>query len=365
MVNAPSCPGLIARRRIALDLLKVPESSVRFSIAPALQKIVNGRRALDIAGFLAESLTAERCGWFAAYTGEKHTGDTSYTTNPILTCALGLAKTERLTFATGVSVLPVHHPVALAEDACLLDGMFPGRFRLTTGAGYFSGDYEPFGVSLDERQLRMDVGMDVIAAHRAGKPMDVPHPWAGKVPPRDPALGKDRLEVFIGAWSPAGVRRAARDADGWVTDPIRSGRWIQRLTDVYREECAKLGKAPRIVLFREAWIDKSDAAARETYGPHVLGYSRVYFVRGNAFNERYDPWLKNVKSPEQLTLDNVLEDRVLCGSAQTWVDQIGRWKEALQPEEMLIRMRHYQGPELARTLEAIERVTADVIPQLR
>ncbi len=338
---------------------------MKFSIAPALQKLVDGRRVLDVDGFLAECRTAERCGWFGAYTGEKHNGDTTYTTNPFLACSLGLAKTDKLMFGTAVSVLPIHHPVSVAEDACLLDAMYPGRFRLTTGAGYFSGDYEPFGVSLDERQHRMDVGMEVIAAHRAGKQIEVPSPWAGKVPPRDPALGPDQLEVFIGAWSPAGVRRAAHDADGWVTDPIRSGRWMQRLAEIYREECAKLGKKPRIVLFREAWIDRTDEAARATYGPHVLGYSRVYFVRGNAFNERYDPWLKDVKSPEDLTLDHALEDRVLCGSPQTWIEQIGKWCEAFEPEEMLVRMRHYQGPDLGPTLEAIERITSDVIPQLR
>jgi alkanesulfonate monooxygenase SsuD/methylene tetrahydromethanopterin reductase-like flavin-dependent oxidoreductase (luciferase family) len=118
-------------------------------------------------------------------------------------------------------------------------------------------------------------------------------------------------------------------------------------------------------LFREAWIDSSDAMARDVYGPHVLGYSRVYFTRGNAYDPRYDPWLKDVSSPEQLTLDHALQDRVLCGSAQTWVDQIGAWQDMLDPEEMVVRMRHFQGPDLSRTIEAIERVSADVMPKLR
>lgn len=338
---------------------------MKFSIAPAVQKLVAGKRALDPVGFLAECQAAERGGWFGAYTGEKHYGDTSYTTNPTMICQYGLANTQTLKFGTGVTVLPVHHPVSVAEDACLLDALYPGRFRMTTGAGYFTGDYEPFGVSLEERQRRMDVGMEIVAAHRAGNRVDIPEFWQGKVPPRDPALGPDRLEVFIGAWSLPGVRRAARDADGWLTDPIRSGKWIARLADAYREECAKLGKKPRIALFREAWIDSTDERAREVYGPHVLGYSRVYFVRGNAYDPRYDPWLKDVSSPEQLTLDHALHDRVLCGSAQTWVDQISTWQKMLEPEEMVVRMRHFQGPDLSSTLEAIERVSMDVMPKLR
>ena len=334
---------------------------MRFSLAPAVQRLDGGTRVLDVDGFLAECRAAEDTGWFGAYTGEKHTGATSYTSSPLLTCALGLARTSRLTFGTCVSVLPVHHPVTVAEDAALLDAFFPGRFRLTLGAGYFAGDFEPFGVELAERGRRMEAGMEAIQAFRAGAPLRLEGPWSGTVQGRDPALGPDRLEVFIGAWSVPGVKRAARWADGWITDPIRSGRWIRQLADVYREECAALGKEPRIVLFREAWLGETDAAARATYGPHVLGYSRVYFERGNAYDVRYDPWLADVPDAAALTLDHVLPDRVLCGDADTWVEQLGEWRESLAPEEILLRLRHFQGPGLDETLDVIREIGGGIV----
>ncbi len=338
---------------------------MKFSIAPALQKTHNGTRVLDVEGFLSECQVAEESNFWGAYSGEKHIGDTSYTTNAFMPCILGLSRTQKLNFGTSVTVLPTQHPVRVAEDACLIDAMFPNRFRLTVGVGYFQGDFDPFGISLRERKVRMDIGMDVIAAHRDGRAIKIPEPWAGSVPPRDPALGPDNLEVFIGAWSVPGVRRAARTADGWITDPIRSGKWINHLADVYREECAVLGKEPRIVLFREAWIDTTDKAARDTYGEHVLGYSRVYFDRGNAYHEDYDPWLKNVHSSSDLELDHVLPDRVLCGSTSTWVDQIGEWTQNLQPEELMVRMRHFQGPDIQATLDAIRQVGEEVAPVFR
>lgn len=335
---------------------------MKFSIAPAVQKLVDNKRTLDIPGFLSECQVAEESGFWGAYSGEKHLGETSYTTNAFLPCILGLSRTEKLSFGTSVTVLPTQHPVRVAEDACLIEAMFPNRFRLTVGVGYFQGDFDPFGVSLRERKKRMDIGMEVIAAHRQGIEMEIPEPWAGNVPPRDPALGPDNLEVFIGAWSVPGVRRAARVADGWITDPIRSGKWVNHLAEVYREECELLGKKPRIVLFREAWIDQNDQSARKTYGPHVLGYSRVYFDRGNAYHVDYDPWLADVASSNDLELDHVLPDRVLCGSSETWIDQIGEWVETLKPEEMMVRMRHFQGPDVGATLDAIRRVGEEVIP---
>jgi alkanesulfonate monooxygenase SsuD/methylene tetrahydromethanopterin reductase-like flavin-dependent oxidoreductase (luciferase family) len=337
---------------------------LRVSIAPAVQRLDGERRVLDAKGFLAECRTAERTGWFAAYTGEKHRGDTSYTSSPVLLCGYGLAHTDRLVFGTCVSVLPVHHPVTIAEEATLLDALYPGRFRLTVGAGYFGGDFDAFGVDLAERDERTAAGIEAIAAHREGRPHTLDRFWTGSVPPRDPALGADRLAVFVGAWSVPGVKRAARLADGWITDPIRSGRWIAHLAEVYRDECAEAGKEPRIVLFREAWLGETDAAAQATYGPHVLGYSRVYFERGNAYSARFDPWLADVASASDLTLEHVLPDRVLCGSEATWLDQIEAWQATLQPEEMLVRLRHFQGPSLEETLDVIEAIGSGIIPKV-
>ncbi|PVY96541.1 alkanesulfonate monooxygenase SsuD/methylene tetrahydromethanopterin reductase-like flavin-dependent oxidoreductase (luciferase family) [Actinomycetospora cinnamomea] len=46
-----------------------------------------------------------------------------------------LAGTDRVGVGTAVSVLPVTHPVALAEQAALLDQLAPGRFTLGVGRG--------------------------------------------------------------------------------------------------------------------------------------------------------------------------------------------------------------------------------------
>ena len=194
---------------------------MKFSIAPCMQKVVDGKRVMDLEGYIAEAQLAEKRGWFAAYTGEKHFGDTSYSSNPTMACLYGLSQTTTLKFCTGVTVLPLHHPVSVAEDAALVDTMYPNRFRMTTGAGYFAGDYAPFGVSLDERHERMEKGMDVIAAYRRSDCIDVPAPWSGRVPPRDEALGEDTLEVYMGAWSLHGADhgRVAHGSDSqWALD---------------------------------------------------------------------------------------------------------------------------------------------------
>ena len=96
----------------------------------------------------------------------------------------------------------------------------------------------------------------------------------------------------------------------------------------------------------------------------MLGYSRVYYNRGNAYSERFDPWIKDVNSVEQLTLKHVLPDRVLCGGVQTWLDQIGKWQEMIQPEEIILRLRHYEGPSLDETLDCIDHISQDILPKV-
>ncbi len=90
----------------------------------------------------------------------------------------------------------------------------------------------------------------------------------------------------------------------------------------------------------------------------------MYFRRGNAYDPRFDPWLKDVSDESQLTLDHVLPDRVLCGATDTWLEQIAHWQETIGPEEIILRLRHFEGPSLGETLECIERITQDILPRV-
>jgi alkanesulfonate monooxygenase SsuD/methylene tetrahydromethanopterin reductase-like flavin-dependent oxidoreductase (luciferase family) len=338
---------------------------MRFSIIPSSQRLEAGARRFDPEGFLTECQAAESAGFYAAYCGEKHAGDTSYSSSPMILCSVALARTSKLVLGTNILILPIHHPVGVAEDAAVLGSTFPHRFRLALGAGYYAGDFEAFGVEVADRAVRTEQGMAAINAFRRGEALELKGPWSGKVPTRDAALGPDTVEVFMGAWSKTGVRRAARLADGWITDPIRSGAAIREFADLYRTECARVGRTPRIVLFREAWLGQTEEQARAVLGPHVLNYHRVYLTRGGAYDPRWEPWLANVKRPETLTLDHILPDRILCGGIETWREQLAVWRDALQPEEVVLRLRHFSGPELGATVEIIHRIGREVLPAFR
>jgi alkanesulfonate monooxygenase SsuD/methylene tetrahydromethanopterin reductase-like flavin-dependent oxidoreductase (luciferase family) len=66
-----------------------------------------------------------------------------------------LGQTSRVHVGTAVSVLSAWHPVALAEQAALLDQVSGGRFRLGIGRGGPWLELEVFGTGLDSVPIAM------------------------------------------------------------------------------------------------------------------------------------------------------------------------------------------------------------------
>jgi alkanesulfonate monooxygenase SsuD/methylene tetrahydromethanopterin reductase-like flavin-dependent oxidoreductase (luciferase family) len=93
---------------------------VKFSLIPPNQRLRDGARVFDFDGFIAQCHAAEAAGFSAIYTGEKHEGETSYSPNPTLLAGAALAHTTKIDVGVGLSVLPIHHPTSIAEDASML-----------------------------------------------------------------------------------------------------------------------------------------------------------------------------------------------------------------------------------------------------
>ena len=326
-----------------------------------------GERIWDLDAFVAECQAADRAGFFGAYTGERRgrgpaAGKTAVTYNPDLVCTFGLARTEQLVFGSHVTLLPLHHPVRVVQDAAVVNSLFPGRYRLGVGAGYTEEDFRTFGVKLRERPRRMEQGMQAIRAFIDGQPMVLDGPFYGEVPERDPAMGDHPLEVFAGAWSEPGVLRAARYTDGWFTGPIRTVTAEAELAAIYRAECERLGKPARVVLMREAAIGITDADARDRFGDYLLEYARIYFDRGGTYESKYDPWVDQVTTSADITLDMVIADRFLCGSVDSWLASLDEWRTTIQPDEIMVRLRYFYGPPLDQAIEAMELIGREIIP---
>lgn len=338
---------------------------MRLSIAVASQRTTPRGRRFDLDAVVAQCRVAEAAGFYVAYTGERRaSGPTSYSHSPLLMAGYMLSNTSTLRVGAGLVVLPLHHPVTVIQDATVLAELYDGRFRLAVGAGYTDADFEALGVPLSERPRRMDTGLRGIDAYRRGTSRALEQPYSGTVPLRDEALSDTSLDVMAGGWSIGGVRRAAQFTDGWITGPLDTVDALAEMAATYRSECRAVGKVPHLVVLREAWLADTDDEARDVYGEHVLGYHRIYLQRGRVYEPRFDPWIDEVSSPDDLTLDHVMPRRVLCGSPDTWLETLDEWCRILAPDEIIVRLQHIGGPSTPLVLDAIERIGREIIPNL-
>ncbi|PKK13235.1 LLM class F420-dependent oxidoreductase [Thermomonospora sp. CIF 1] len=156
--------------------------------------------------------------------------------------------TSRIGLATGVLVLPNHHPVVLAKRAATVDRLSGGRLRLTVGMGWMREEVEACGADFATRGRRADEQIQVMrklwadtAPHGADhegeffrfkNAMSYPKPArAGGVP------------IHIGGHSRAAARRAGRHGDG--IQPLGvTGEALRDLLKLMREEAELAGRDP-------------------------------------------------------------------------------------------------------------------------
>ncbi|ACY99050.1 LLM class F420-dependent oxidoreductase [Thermomonospora curvata] len=156
--------------------------------------------------------------------------------------------TGRIGLATGVLVLPNHHPVVLAKRAATVDRLSGGRLRLTVGMGWMREEVEACGADFATRGRRADEQIQVMrklwadtAPHGADhegeffrfkNAMSYPKPArAGGVP------------IHIGGHSRAAARRAGRHGDG--IQPLGvTGEALRDLLKLMREEAELAGRDP-------------------------------------------------------------------------------------------------------------------------
>ncbi|RCG27397.1 LLM class flavin-dependent oxidoreductase [Sphaerisporangium album] len=110
------------------------------------------------------AVAAERAGFDDVWIAEHHF--MSYGVCPSATTLAGyvLGRTERIGVGTAVSVLSSRHPIALAEEAALLDRVSGGRFRLGVGRGGPWVDLEVFGTGLDRFENGFTESLDLLVA---------------------------------------------------------------------------------------------------------------------------------------------------------------------------------------------------------
>jgi probable F420-dependent oxidoreductase len=166
---------------------------------------------------LEQAALAEELGFATLWAHEHHSQAMMYP-NPLLALAAMAGVTRRIGLGTNMLLLPIHHPVRVAQDAAMVDVLSHGRLQLGVANGYSRTDLRTFGVPSARRGARMTAGIDLIRALWSGEPVTCegegfqledfrlfPLPVQRPGPP-----------IHIGGQAEVAIRRAAQLGDNYL-----------------------------------------------------------------------------------------------------------------------------------------------------
>ena len=114
---------------------------------------------------LAQIELGDELGFDTAWLGELHFGRAfSILADPLMVLAAAAQRTTRIRLGTAVMLLPLHHPLKIAEEAAITDILSDGRLEFGVGRGAFPLYYVGFGVPQEESRERFEEALDFILA---------------------------------------------------------------------------------------------------------------------------------------------------------------------------------------------------------
>src|SRR6476660_2040636 len=116
---------------------------------------------------------AETRGAIMAVLSEHHATSDGHLPSPLVLASGIAARTKVLNILIAAAVLPLYHPVRLAEDMAVLDNLSKGRVHYVFGIGHRSEEYEHVGVDWARRGRIADANLDLLLRLMAGGPVDV------------------------------------------------------------------------------------------------------------------------------------------------------------------------------------------------
>ncbi|WP_157979516.1 LLM class flavin-dependent oxidoreductase [Kribbella monticola] len=160
------------------------------------------------ADCLEEVTVAEEVGFETIWMPEHHLAADGMLPSPLVMAAAVAARTQRIRIGTSILVLPLHHPLRIAEDAAVVDLISGGRLVLGIGQGYAAEEFAAFGVERRHRAHLLEEGIAVLRQAWS----EAPDVQGNQVTPKP----ERPIPLFIGGVTKAGLERAARLGDGVI-----------------------------------------------------------------------------------------------------------------------------------------------------
>lgn len=218
----------------------------------------------DARGLCEQAQFAEKLGFSYFFLPEHHFVEGRAIPDPLLLLAAVAATTDRIRLATTSYLLPLRHPVQVAEQVAVLDQLSNGRLTLGVGRGASDALFTTFEIpakqkrSLFEdcyhRMIKAWQG-DSVAPKSSGKEVTIsPLPLQEPHPP-----------IWVAAFGPLALSQAGRLGLPYLASPREGLSRLARNYEIHREASKKANvSSPReIPIMRSVFVSKDEALVRD------------------------------------------------------------------------------------------------------
>lgn len=138
--------------------------------------------------------------------------------DPFIALTVAAAATSRVRLGSSVFVAPWYPPVQLARQLTSIDVVSNGRLLPGFGIGWSPDEYQAAGAPFARRGAQLDELLDALEALWTASPAEhqgtrwsIPQSWIDLKPVQRP-----RPPIYLGAFTPPGLKRVGSRADGWM-----------------------------------------------------------------------------------------------------------------------------------------------------
>jgi alkanesulfonate monooxygenase SsuD/methylene tetrahydromethanopterin reductase-like flavin-dependent oxidoreductase (luciferase family) len=310
---------------------------------------------------LAVIRRAEALGIDTIWLTEHHFVDDGYSPSVVTIAAAIAAMTERVRIGFNLLLLPLHNAVRVAEDIATADVISGGRLDPGFGQGYAPHEFAGYGIPLSERLSRFVEGLDVLRGlwsqdrfSYEGRHYRIDDARLVPKPVQDP------MPLWIGATTPAGVRRAGRLGANLLG--VGAAVLQQDYETALREHGHSVADA-KILQLHWGHVAATTEEAWDEASPHLHHMMSVYQDFANASGGQGGPQPGQVPPVEDLRKPGQrLMFRPAVGDADA-VARVLNHSLGRTPTTHLA-MGMLPGMDPRRMTRFVERLVEDVVPRL-
>jgi alkanesulfonate monooxygenase SsuD/methylene tetrahydromethanopterin reductase-like flavin-dependent oxidoreductase (luciferase family) len=295
---------------------------------------------------------------------------------PLFVATAAAQRTRRIRFGTGVTLLPFHHPLRVAEEAATVDILSNGRLDLGVGRGTIAVHFQGFNVNRDESRERFEESLDIITkawtherfAH-SGKYFQFPETSVFPKP-----LQKPHPPIRIAANSPDTAEFAGLNGyDILAASPINPMPGFFAHIANYRAALTRSGhdrETHDVAGLFFTHVGETPERVREEYSPSMFHYFKTIGEQAMLGDRsQYDgsyAYLKQVRErAAAMNWENIDTTMAVFGPPEECIARIERIWEGARIDQLVCWFNPGGRIPHRDVLATMERFAAKVIPSVR